>query len=231
MIRNKWSSIRAMSIQSRREKERNSRIEAIKKSAWKIFLRDGLHNSKISEIAKDCSLGLATLYYYFKDKRQIVYSLMLEYKNDDFAILYTLITSGVTVRVFLDGYINSYIDHFQRFRFFVLADSYYNYHRQYDLSDEIINRYDEETRSHGEFILNCLAHGLSPDQRNKTRVGIAMIIGFLRRYALIPEKSWPRTEEDRTGMIEDFKEMILGIFRNIGYDLDSHIVIPENSNP
>jgi len=219
-----------MSIQSRREKERNSRIQAIKKSAWKIFLRDGLNNAKISEIAKDCSLGLATLYYYFKDKRQIVYSLMLDYKNENYTILYTLIKSGVTTQGFLEGFINSYLDHFQRFRFFVLADTYYNYHRQYDLTDSVIRQYDEDTRRNGEFHLHCLTHNMTEDQLDKTRVGISMMTGFLRRYALTPQNSWPKTESERKKMINDFMSLSFLVFKDIGFNFDTKIEIPENAD-
>ena len=152
---------------------------------------------------------------------------MLEYKNENFTILYSLITKGVTVQDFLEGYINSYLDHFQRFRFFVLADSYYNYHRQYDLTDSVIMQYDTDTRKNGELILKCLTNDMTKDQLEKTRVGISMIIGFLRRYAMIPQKSWPRNEDERKKMIDDFMNLSFLVFQDIGFKMDSIVMIPE----
>ncbi len=216
-----------MSIQARREKERQARVRAIQKSAWKVFLKDGLENAKISEIAKNCSLGLATLYYYFKDKRQIVYSLMLEYKTSNNAILIDLIKSEKTLREYLIGYVYSHLDYFDKFRFFVLADTYYNYHLQYDLNDPVIRSYDTITRNNGEIILSCLTRGMSSDQIEKTRVGISMMIGFLRRYALIPQGSWPRNESEKSKMIDDFEKIAFMIFTDIGYNLDTRLFLTE----
>ncbi|NQT58053.1 MAG: hypothetical protein HQ557_03620 [Bacteroidetes bacterium] len=132
---------------------------------------------------------------------------------------------------FLDGFVNAYLDNFERFRFFVLADSFYNYHRQYDLSDTVIRQYDTDTKKHGEFVISCFNSNISPDMFEKTKVGISMIIGFLRRYALIPQNSWPRTEEEKISMINNFKDLVNVVFQNIGFDLESHMIFPENHVP
>lgn len=210
-----------MSIQSRREREKQNRIKSIKKAAWKIFLRDGLHKSKMTEIAENCSLGLSTLYYYFKDKRQLTYNLMLDYKTGKHKEHLKLIESGVSKAQFIEGYIDSYLSGIDRFRFFVLADSYYNYHGEYDLNDPVIQEYDRVTHENGNHVLDILSAGLGKEKRDEVHVCLSMILGFLRRYVLLPAISQPRTEEERAVMIATLLEMSLNNLRNTGIDLNS----------
>lgn len=212
-----------MSISSRREEEKQARIEAIKKSAWKIFLRDGLDKAKIAEIAKDCRLGLSTLYYYFTDKRQIVYALMLDFKIANNYILKQLVVEKATYREFISCYIDAHLKDLEHFRFFVLADSYYNYHNQYDLSDPILNEYDQVTRKNGNYLIDCLALPLSLEDQPKMKVVISMILGFLRRYVLLPHSSWPSDEQQRLRMLKDLNELSCALFLQVGIDLESTV--------
>lgn len=215
-----------MSIEERRAREKQARIEAIKESAWRVFLRDGFQNAKIAEVAKDCSLGLATLYYYFKDKRQIVYSLMLDYKRESHEELFAAVEGRITYREFVSVYVNSALKNLEHFRFFVLADSYYNFHHEYDLSDPVIEEYDRVTREQGEFILHCFTVGLDTDRSGKMRVVISMILGFLRRYVLLPERSWPHTELETAQMIEDLLEQVHLLLTEMGINLESTVPLP-----
>ena len=212
-----------MSIRTRRKEEKLARMEAIKASAWKIFLRDGLEKAKIAEIAKDCRLGLSTLYYYFADKRQIVYALMLDFKIANNAILKQILDGGATYRQFIEGYINTHLKDLEHFRFFVLADSYYNYHNQYDLSDPILNEYDQITRKEGNYLIDCLALPLQEQDKPKMKVVISMILGFLRRYVLLPHSSWPSDQTQTEVMLKDLNELSCALFVQVGISLDSTI--------
>lgn len=212
-----------MSIKTRREEEKIARKEAIKASAWKIFLRDGLEKAKIAEIAKECRLGLSTLYYYFADKRQIVYALMLDFKIANNATLKGILDGGATYRQFIEGYIDTHLKDLEHFRFFVLADSYYNYHNQYDLSDPILNEYDQITRREGNYLIDCLALPLQEQDRPKMKVVISMILGFLRRYVLLPHSSWPSDQTQTKVMLEDLNELSCALFVQVGIELDSII--------
>jgi len=216
-----------MSVQSRRDEEKQARIKMIKKSAWKIFLKDSFEKAKIADIAKDCRLGLSTLYYYFKDKRQIVYSLMLDFKIDNNRLLNNLLAEKITYRAFLTGYIKVHLQDIDRFRFFVLADSYYNYHKQYDLSDPVLESYDKITRENGNHLLACLSQDLDDNGALQLRIVIAMILGFLRRYVLLPENSWPRNKEETEEMISGFESLTCTLFKEIGIDLEKVIQIPD----
>ncbi len=218
-----------MSIEKRRAREKQARIEAIKKSAWNIFLRDGFRNAKIAEIAKGCSLGLATLYYYFKDKRQIVYSLMLDYKQENHAEVVELLKQGISYRQFIKVYIDSALNQLDHFKFFVLADSYYNFHHEYDLSDPVIREYDRITRKNGDYILECLSAEVGADKVDRIRVIISMILGFLRRYVLLPQKSWPSTNEQEESMLRELLDLVYLMLADTGIDIDAPVPIPKNS--
>jgi len=215
-----------VSIADRRAKEKQARIAAIKKSAWKIFLRDGFQNAKIAEIAKDCSLGLATLYYYFKDKRQIVYALMLDYKNDTHGAFVSAVERGVTYGELARAYIDSFLGGIEHFQFFVLADSYYNYHHEYDLNDPIIREYDRVTREQGDYVRSCFSGGLAEDRSDRLRVVISMILGFLRRYVLLPRKSWPHDQAETDRMISDLYYVVDLMLTDLGINLEANVVVP-----
>lgn len=217
-----------MSVKTRREEEKSARIEMIKASAWKIFLQQGFDQAKIADIAKDCRLGLSTLYYYFKDKRQIVYSLMLDFKSQTNTALNDLLEKHVSYREFFTEYINIHLQDVERFRFFVLADSYYNYHKQYDLSDPVLEQYDRMTRKDGNYLLHCISQDLDAEGAAKVRVIISMILGFLRRYVLMPQKSWPKNEEERLEMLANLQELTCCLFQDIGIELDKQIEIPDS---
>ncbi len=217
-----------MSVTNRRQEEKQRRINDIKESAWKIFLQDGFDHAKIADIAKDCRLGLSTIYYYFKDKRQIVYALMLDFKKNRNKALIELIENTITYREFFKIYIDVHLQDIERFKFFVLADSYYNYHMQYDLDDPILDQYDKITRKDGNYLLSCLSQNLDAAGKAKIRVGISMILGFLKRYVLLPPKSWPKNSEETAEMFVNLHSMTCLLFEDIGIDLDKIIEVPDS---
>lgn len=56
--------------------------DKILKAAIKVFAKNGFHNSKISQIAKEAGVADGTIYLYFKNKDDILISLFEE-KLDD----------------------------------------------------------------------------------------------------------------------------------------------------
>jgi AcrR family transcriptional regulator len=213
-----------LGIETRRLKERKARVESIKNSAWKIFLKNGFDQAKIAEIAKDCELGLSTLYNYFKDKRQIVYSLMLDFKTDNNKQLRQLIEQKVTYREFLEKYIQIHLEDNDRFRFFVFADSFYNYHSQYDLSDPVLDKYDKITSQNGQYVLHCLLGEHDAELLASIRVALNMVYSYLKREIFSPKKNWPRSRQEKIEMQEILLNYACIIFENIGFDLDKKIL-------
>ncbi len=71
-----------MGIQERRIREKDLRRQTIFEAARRQFLAHGLDNVKMSEIAREAELSKGTLYLYFNDKTDLMYSLLLESLHD-----------------------------------------------------------------------------------------------------------------------------------------------------
>ena len=61
-----------MKYQTYIENVKNDRMEEVIKSAAQLFMNNGIENIKMTDIAKDCEVGVASLYRYFKTKTAIL---------------------------------------------------------------------------------------------------------------------------------------------------------------
>ena len=61
-------------------KSKTSKEEIIK-NAYKVFLEKGYYHTSITDLSKACSIEKAHFYYYFKDKRDIMFAV-LEFIGD-----------------------------------------------------------------------------------------------------------------------------------------------------
>jgi len=219
-----------VSAAHRRRVQKKRKIEEIKAAAWVVFKRNGFDNAKLSEVASECGCGLSSMYYYFKDKRQLVYMLMTDFKNEvNSQLMDVLKTEQVTYQDFLKSYIEIYLSDIEKFKFFVIADSYYNYHMQYDLSDPVIDHYDKQTRQDGHMILSILSGepGVSNTRRfDELNVCFAMVLGYLRRLVLLPRFEWPEDEEFRSRTFSNLEMLSGAMIRQIGIDPDEVIGFP-----
>lgn len=66
-----------MSLDQRREREKQDRRDSILDAAEQIFFAKGFEKSSMDEIARTAQLSRALLYVYFKDKAAIMRGLML----------------------------------------------------------------------------------------------------------------------------------------------------------
>lgn len=66
-----------MSLDQRREREKQDRRDSILDAAEQIFFAKGFEKSSMDEIARTAQLSRALLYVYFKDKTAIMRGLML----------------------------------------------------------------------------------------------------------------------------------------------------------
>jgi TetR/AcrR family transcriptional regulator len=65
-----------MGVTERRLREKESRIQSIKKSAARLFARKGFSNVSMAEIAEAAEVSKGTLYIYFKSKEELYFSLI-----------------------------------------------------------------------------------------------------------------------------------------------------------
>jgi len=64
-------------IRSRREREKQRRIDSILESAKKVFFAKGYAKASIDEIALGAEISKPTIYQYFKTKDELYFTLML----------------------------------------------------------------------------------------------------------------------------------------------------------
>ncbi len=64
-----------MGINERKEREKVEMRKQILDTAMKLFLEEGFHNVSLRRIAEKIEYSPATIYLYFKDKDEILYSL------------------------------------------------------------------------------------------------------------------------------------------------------------
>lgn len=67
-----------MGVSERRERERQARKEAVLDAARDLLLERGFRGTTTKEIAERCELSEATLFFYFKNKDEILASLLFE---------------------------------------------------------------------------------------------------------------------------------------------------------
>lgn len=63
-------------LKTRREVEEDTRREHILTIAERFFAKQGLHDTSMSDIAKESEFGVGTIYKYFKDKNTLIQSLL-----------------------------------------------------------------------------------------------------------------------------------------------------------
>jgi AcrR family transcriptional regulator len=71
-----------MGVPERRTREKDERRATILEAARGQFLAQGLERVKMAEIAREAELSKGTLYLYFRDKTDLMYSLLLEALED-----------------------------------------------------------------------------------------------------------------------------------------------------
>jgi len=73
-----------MSVEERRQKEKEQRRKTILTAAERLFAGDGFHNTTIEQVAADIDLSKGTIYLYFQSKEDLFFSI-LEEKIDNYA--------------------------------------------------------------------------------------------------------------------------------------------------
>ncbi len=69
--------------QTRRQREKEARIQSILEAGLKVFSAQGYHGTSMDAVAEAAELGKATLYYYFKSKDELLLAI-LEHGVRDF---------------------------------------------------------------------------------------------------------------------------------------------------
>jgi AcrR family transcriptional regulator len=60
----------------RRQREREQRLETILSAAGRLFAREGYHRSGMERIADEAEVSVGTVYFYFKNKEDLLVKLL-----------------------------------------------------------------------------------------------------------------------------------------------------------
>ncbi len=96
----------AVEKRPRRERERLKRRNEIIKAAKWVFSRRGFVGASLDEIAERCELAKGTLYYYFSNKEELLFSVLEETINDAVASVESIdenAHSRMRIKTFLEN--------------------------------------------------------------------------------------------------------------------------------
>ena len=65
-----------MGVQSRKQRERQARVQSILRAGLQSFAQLGYHGTSMDTIAEMAELGKATLYYYFRSKDELLLAIL-----------------------------------------------------------------------------------------------------------------------------------------------------------
>jgi AcrR family transcriptional regulator len=87
-----------------------SNEQKILEAAKKVFLRDGLHGSRMETIAKEAGVTKALLHYYFRSKEKLFAVIFEEVKGGMLPRLESVFGSDLPVFEKIERFVESYID-------------------------------------------------------------------------------------------------------------------------
>lgn len=73
-----------MTIADRKQRERKARMRLILNAGVRVFARHGYHRASMDLIAEEAELGKATIYYYYKNKDDLLLGILTEGVKDFF---------------------------------------------------------------------------------------------------------------------------------------------------
>lgn len=113
------------------EQEKDKRKKFVVDAAVKVFIEKGIENTKMTDIAENAEIGVASVYRYFKTKTEIVIEAAISFWNTEINIFHSILEndfdklSGLArVSKILDIFIETYMNHKYFFRFIEDFDNY-----------------------------------------------------------------------------------------------------------
>lgn len=138
-----------MGIQERREREKEERRNQIIKTARKEFIKSGIRNTSIKDIARKAELSPRTIYTYFNNKQELYVAVLLS----GLKILCKQIEKIASeedpvkaIKMVKEAYSSFYKDHQDYFRIMVFI----GFH---DIHEDIG---EEPCQEISEAVLNCI---------------------------------------------------------------------------
>lgn len=159
-----------MNLKAKRKMEldnqKNQRKEEVVSAALEVFKKQGIENTKMTDIAETAEIGVASVYRYFKTKPDLAVEAASKFWRDEINELTTYYLSeeflnkkGITrVREILELYIKLYKEH-QEFIGFI--DEFDRYVVKENISKEKLKEYEKSIIDLRPLFLDALERGKS----------------------------------------------------------------------
>lgn len=121
-------------------------------SALQLLVRNGVHNTPMSAIAKEAGTGMGTIYNYFKNKDELINELYLYIKEKEKTV-FVPFDENEPVKTQFERYYANFID------FFVQNPLYYGLIVQLQASPIITEKSREEGNRSVRPFVDLLLHG------------------------------------------------------------------------
>lgn len=159
------------------EEQKDKRKELVLIAAIEIFAEKGIENTKMSDIADNAQVGVASVYRYFKTKTEIVIESAIKLWGIEIDIFLDMliqndfkILNGLDkVSQLLDIFIEMYINHKEFYRF---IEEFDNYVVKEKISPERLESYENSILELMPIMINALESGkkdgsISPSINNE----------------------------------------------------------------
>jgi len=193
----------------RKSREREARREAILDAAQRVFSRKAYFAATIDEIAAEAELAKGTLYNYYRDKLDLLHSLVERSYEDFYQRLDDIISSKCDLHEFiyrlLEMGFQHMIDHQYTVRIVFTMGT--------DITDEMRMQFHDQWRNVVTTTVDRAyeAAKLMPELSGKSDknilTGVKAIFGCLR-YLFITKGMDLEDRDVPTGEIEDFTQFI-----------------------
>ena len=96
-------------MKTRIVKQPDERKSEIIKTAGRLFLQKGVHNTKISEIVETIGVAKGLFYYYFKSKDDVISAVIEHFISELDVVLSNILSSDINYYKKISKFIDTYV--------------------------------------------------------------------------------------------------------------------------
>lgn len=146
------------------DNQKKQRKEEVVLAASEVFKKQGIENTKMTDIAKKAEIGVASVYRYFKRKPDLAVEVACKFWSDEIGELHKYYTqeeflnkNGITkVKEILEVYLKLYSKHQEFIRF---IDEFDRYVIKENISKEKLKTYEKSIIDLKSLLLNAIEEG------------------------------------------------------------------------
>ncbi|MFD0763421.1 TetR/AcrR family transcriptional regulator [Mucilaginibacter lutimaris] len=133
------------------------KVQLVKQKAIELIVKDGLEGFSMNKLAKACSISVATLYIYYKDRDDLILKIAME---EGTAMADAMLKDFAPDMPFKDGLRTQWKNRFQYTRDRPLLNSFFEQLRTSSYQQEFLSNYLSDFKIiMGKFMTNIIERG------------------------------------------------------------------------